>query len=461
MYITKHGVPLTFEPPAARTNGHEEESRSERRWPAPLSDTAFHGLAGEYVRLIEPASEADPAALLLQFLTAAGNVIGPRPHYMVEDTAHHMNMYLVLIGLTGKSRKGTSWNRVKRPFLEADPAWSIGSGLSSGEGLIEQVRDADGEHEGVADKRLLVMQGEFSSVLRVMDRDGNTLAAVLREAWDGDQLRTMTRKSNALRSNGSHISLIGHITRDELRQHLTETDKANGFANRILWACVKRSKELPEELEIDGKAWREISARTKQAIAWAQKAERMERNADAQIIWRRVYHDLSEGEPGMFGAMTARGDAYVLRLSCLYALLDQCRSVGPEHMEAALEVWRYCEDSARYIFGDQLRFPVGGQHSQFAARREHGPFAHRDKQSAGQAQNIGADGYRPRPTGRAQPGGQPRGNLGRAAAGSLVCGARRTMSRYQALVEEAKREIAERRARASGKFLLWALRGAL
>ena len=134
----------------------------------------------------------------------------------------------------------------------------------------------------------------------------------------------MTRKSNALRSNGSHISMIGHITRDELRENLTETDKANGFANRILWACVKRSKELARR---NRNSLRRPGARfpdkVKQAVERAREVERMRRDEDAQAIWRTVYHKLSEGQPGMFGAMTARGDAYVLRLSCLYALLDR------------------------------------------------------------------------------------------------------------------------------------------
>ncbi len=271
-----------------------------------------------------------------------------------------MNICSVLIGLTAKSRKGTSWQRVKRLFSEADPKWArgcIGSGLSSGEGLIEAVRDADGEHEGVADKRMLVMQGEFSSVLRVMDRDGNTLSTVLRDGWDGAQLRTMTRKSNALRSNGSHISLIGHITRAELRDNLTETDKANGFANRILWACVKRSKELPEEVGIDWAKWKDISTRTKQAVAAAQNVGRVQRDKDAQAIWAKVYHKLSEGQPGMLRYDSAE------RCLCAAPVLPVCAArwpglVGPEHMEAALEIWRYCEDSARYIFGDQLGSPL-------------------------------------------------------------------------------------------------------
>ena len=39
--------------------------------------------------------------------------------------------------------------------------------------------------EGVRDKRLLVFEGEFAQVLRVMRRDGNTLSGILRNAWDG------------------------------------------------------------------------------------------------------------------------------------------------------------------------------------------------------------------------------------------------------------------------------------
>jgi hypothetical protein len=41
----------------------------------------------------------------------------------------------------------------------------------------------------------------------------------------------------------------------------------------------------------------------------------------------------------------------------LYALLDGCAVIAVEHLQAALAVWKYCEDSARYIFGDALGDP--------------------------------------------------------------------------------------------------------
>src|SRR5262249_53961795 len=98
---------------------------------------------------------------------------------------------------------------------------------------------------GVVDKRLLVVESEFASPLCVMKREGNTLSSLLRLAWETGSLRSMTKNSPA-RATGAHISVIGHITRTELCRHLDETETANGFGNRILWVCARRSKVLPE-----------------------------------------------------------------------------------------------------------------------------------------------------------------------------------------------------------------------
>lgn len=39
-------------------------------WPEPLGEAAYHGPVGDLVQAIEPHSEADPAALLVQALVA-------------------------------------------------------------------------------------------------------------------------------------------------------------------------------------------------------------------------------------------------------------------------------------------------------------------------------------------------------------------------------------------------------
>ena len=109
-----------------------------------MDDAAYYGLAGEIVRTIDPHSEADPIALLVQGLELFGNVIGNSAHYQVEADHHHANLFVVLVGRSAKGRKGTSGGRVRSVFVAVDQPWieeRMKGGLSSGEGLINEVRD--------------------------------------------------------------------------------------------------------------------------------------------------------------------------------------------------------------------------------------------------------------------------------------------------------------------------------
>src|SRR5262249_30668554 len=54
------------------------------------------------------------------------------------------------------------------------------------------------------------------------------------------------------------------------------------------------------------------------------------------------------------GAMLARAEAQVTRVSLIYALFDQADVITHAHQRAALALWEYCEASVRYLFGDSL-----------------------------------------------------------------------------------------------------------
>ena len=353
-------------------NGTDLTALATVDYPSPLADTAYYGLAGEIVRRIEPHTEADPTALLFQFLAAFGNLIG-HDHYIVADgTRHYLNLYGVLVGPTSKARKGTSWNHIGNLMERIDPEWRedrVTYGLSSGEGLIWAVRDPieetkpvrekgrhTGEYEtfiathGVPDKRLFVIEGEFANVLKVMAREGNTLSPVIRSAWDCGDLKTMVKNSPA-QATKAHVSIIGHITRDELRRLLTQTEAANGFANRFCWLAVKRSKCLPDGGAIHTVNFDDVVAQLEATVNFAKDFVEIVRDPEARKLWHEVYPRLSEGQPGMSGAIVGRAEAQVMRLSAIYALLDKSKVIRPEHHHAAMALWRYYEESARWIFG--------------------------------------------------------------------------------------------------------------
>jgi len=206
------------------------------------------------------------------------------------------------------------------------------------------------EDGGIADKRLLVSESEFSSALRVMSREGNTLSPVIREAWDTGDLSILTKNSPA-KATGAHVSILGHTTKEELLRTLNTTEMSNGFANRILWTCSKRSKQLPEGSNFRAEEHAYLYEVLRVAIEGAQKVNEVKRDCRAKELWKRVYQALTRDVPGMLGSIISRAEAQVTRLSLLYALLDESKEIGQEHLLAALAVWDYCEASARYIFG--------------------------------------------------------------------------------------------------------------
>ena len=338
-------------------------------WPE-LPGQALHGLAADLVTSLAPQTESDPVALLLQFLISFGNAIGRGPYYKVEADRHFTNLFGVFVGQSSKSRKGTSAGRIREIMKIADQEWATHrcqGGMSSGEGVIWAIRDPiykykKGKRElddgGVQDKRLLLDEREFFSALAVMKREGNILSRVIRDAWDGrDHIASLTKNSPACATEPM-ISISAHITEEELVRSLDHTSMANGYANRFLFVAVRRARVLPHGGNVDEATVQKLGVATGRALHVARRISRITMTAAAARAWEAVYPALSEGQPGLLGAIIGRAEAQTIRLAMLYALLDGCDQIDLAHLEAGISVWEYCESSAKRIFGDLVGDPV-------------------------------------------------------------------------------------------------------
>ena len=206
---------------------------------------------------------------------------------------------------------------------------------------------------------MLVIESEFSSPLKVMERPGNNLSPVIRKAWDNGNLQILNKNSPA-KATGAHVSIIGHITREELLKSLKSSEAGTGFANRFLYCWVSRTRCLPEGGNLPEDELVPLIAELKENVETikALGAIRIKFDEEARALWREVYPGLSAGRPGLLGAVTARGEAQSVRLASLYAVLDLSLEIEIEHLEASLDLWRFCEASARHIFGDKLGDPI-------------------------------------------------------------------------------------------------------
>ena len=327
-------------------------------WPT-LNHAALHGVAGQIVNLVAPHTEADPAAILVQLMAVFGATLGAGPHIMAGNERHRAVIGPLIIGRTNNGAKGTGLSVVEAIRKRALPWFDefTTSGLSSAEGLIELVRDPSGDPDstdfdpGVTDKRLLVKESEYRSVLDRCRREGNTLAMTLRQAFDGGTLRTLTRKHNRLSATDPHIVVIGHITPREFRSTLVDSDLSGGSVNRMLMCLSRRSSlhsrlgNLPDNvLAAAGKLFED---------AYKKSVNRGELKFTDRFwrLWDGAYRELNRDRPDSWATdATARGVTQVLRLAMIYALFDGADEISTVHLDAAMALWGYTEHSALWLF---------------------------------------------------------------------------------------------------------------
>ena len=328
-----------------------------------LGKIASYGLAGSIVRSIYPFTEASEAALLVQLLACFGNVIGRSAHFVVEADMHFCNLFILIVGVSAKGRKGTSFGHIERLFQRAAPEWisnHVKKGLSSGEGVVLHLKDDEGGTEiteHLKDKRLFSNESEFASVLKTSSRDGSILSPVLRDCWDGKRIATLT-KNSPLIASGGHVSLVGHITTIELNRYMNGVETSNGLANRFLYFLVERSKVLPDPPSIDESDLKLMAGDIQDSIKFAKSIGRMSFSLEAKNHWEQIYPKLSEGHAGIYGSITARGEAQVKRLAMVLSVFNRDTKITFDALQAALELWSYSCASVRTIFGTSTGDPL-------------------------------------------------------------------------------------------------------
>ncbi len=340
-------------------------------WPELLPE-ATPGLIGEIVELATCNTEIDPVAVLVSLLVRFGATLGPDVHVPVGEQLQPPRLFAVKVGATSRARKGTSEAPIRQLFdtadesLSIDPDWEplrvVGGPLSSGEGVVYEVRDppeSDGDDgdkkascdSGVLDKRLLLIDPEFGGALRVLQREGNSLSAILRMAYDDGDIAPIT-KNNRIKATGAHICIVGHITQEELRTYLKKTEIWNGFANRILWVCVRRQGLVPIPSPMPKDDLKRVAKKLAKAIRFGRRQHEVNFSPSAKDAWVTAYAELTKDCSGIVGAVTSRMEAHARRLMLIYTLLDESLATESKHVNAALTFCDYCRESARHIFGD-------------------------------------------------------------------------------------------------------------
>jgi hypothetical protein len=206
----------------------------------------------------------------------------------------------------------------------------------------------------------LIIEPEFASVLKAASREISTLSPTLRSAWDARPLQLLT-KTAPVRATAAHVSIIGHITAQELRKHATSIEIANGFLNRFVIVCCRRVRLLPEGGNPNPFARSGLPRYLAAAIQHARSAGQLTFDPHARALWWHTYPQLTRPADGLPGHLTARAEAHTIRLALIYALIDGQNQIYEQHLQAALALWDYAARSASWTLGHSTGDPIAEQ----------------------------------------------------------------------------------------------------
>ncbi len=330
-------------------------------------DAVFDCYLGHLVHCIAPYTEADPIAILVSLIAAAGVHLGPGPHVQIGDDRHPLLVWPLIIGRTATGRKGASWSTARRLLTAADReffASNVRSGLTSGEGLAAVFTP---DHPGTTpdhkpgpppgpgalppgDRRLLVYEPEWAAVMARMKREGNALSATLRAAWEGGDLSTMNVAARIAR--GTHIGIVAHISPAEFRTKVTTTDMAGGTYNRFLPIAVARSQFLPLAPGIPPAVLDETAFDLATRLLHGTRIGALGFTPTATHAWRRLYIEFGtdHGDDGPLGEFLGRTAPYCLRIAGIHATLDGHTTINTHHLTTAAALTRYATNTARILF---------------------------------------------------------------------------------------------------------------
>lgn len=316
------------------------------------------GFVGEVVNAVHSTVEANKESILIQFLACFGNCIGRTAHFVAAEDRHYANLFVVIVGQSSRGRKGQALNAVKALFDGVDDEWfknRVKKGLASGEGLISHIKDANPLNESdpfnlIEDKRLLSTESEFSSVLKVSQREGNILSQILRDSWDGVKLQTLT-KINPITATDPMVSIIGHITDAELLKFMCATEIANGLGNRFMYVRAKKDKSLPDPEPLEPALKTRIQSELRARIHKAKSVGRMEFTRNAKTYWDEFYGSLNDKDLTVVGMLTSRQEPQVRRLAMIISLVNGLSQIDVDSLVFAEKIFNYSIETLREIYG--------------------------------------------------------------------------------------------------------------
>ncbi|WHM35623.1 DUF3987 domain-containing protein [Streptomyces sp. BPTC-684] len=321
-----------------------------------MSTPVLYGPIGRAVRKIAPFLEADALGVYVAALSMWSAAIGGTVTVSSRGNTRPVLIWSALVAGTGRG-KGSALRaalHVLDSSLGRFLATHTTSGITSGASMVNHLweqQEATVETERGRDVRTLVVEEEWSEVLRRVKRDAS-FTTKLRAAWDGATLRNTT-KDDAQEVRDPAMVLHAHVTPSDWAKYVGQSEAAGGSYNRILPFLLGSVPMLDDDRvslpKVDGS---ELS----DAYGWATARPRViTLSEDARPLWRtvrRYARILGETLPEAQAVFIERTAEQTLRVAACLAASEFSDIITTEILSAAFTlVRRSVQDAVRIAAG--------------------------------------------------------------------------------------------------------------
>lgn len=328
----------------------------------PLPAAALYGAVGEYVALAAPTTEAADQFHAAAFLTLCGAQAGRRFSHTYAGITLYPNLYTLVVGATGSSRKDTAIRRAlalpeiaSTPNALQRPRFGLLRDISSAEGLIVSLRD---------ESHRLAVLSELTNTLGKARRKGSeNMVDVLIEAFDCPAVLENNAKTSPVVADRPFLSIVAATQPARLASSFDDLLVSSGFANRWLIVPGSGKSPMPEPPGIDRVAaatlWLRV-CRTLDELA-GERGVVLPLHHDCTAVWRDYYNSVysesktsDESGDNDHGDLRARYPVHARKLAMLYAITDEANDpiIRREHLDAGIAMAEWSWRALRSLTGE-------------------------------------------------------------------------------------------------------------
>lgn len=280
------------------------------------------------------------------FATAWGLILGRRA-YIAHPITLYPNFWTLLIGPSARARKSTVLYALRLLLESLSVPYCAISGLSSIEGLAEQM-------DKTPHQPTLLCEEEFRRLLGVATRKVTVnLIPDLQRLSYCNQPFDLTR-TKQLRIERPFLAFITATPLAFIEEMLTEAHFTGGFLNRFLLLHGEPNAPLALPPALTTKALTPFTAFLQKLIgAIPTTSTALSLTGEASQMYTTWYNHLDtqlQPLPEHLQQLLVRLPEHALKLSLVYATLDSAQQITPTHLAPTLAIVGYIQTLTLHYF---------------------------------------------------------------------------------------------------------------